>query len=78
MRLIELVDVGLTPMEAIRAATAVAAELLRVEDHTGTLVAGHDADFIVMERNPAEDIGAVQDLLMVVSNGVIVLDRTAY
>ncbi len=76
--LIELVDIGLTSMEAIRAATAVAAELLRVEDHTGTLVAGHDADFIVMERNPVEDIGAVQDLLMVVKDGVIVLDRTAY
>ena len=76
--LIELVGVGLTPMEAIRAATAVAAELLRVDDHTGTLTAGRDADFIVMERNPLDDIGAVQDLLMVVNNGKVVLDRAGW
>ncbi len=33
---------------------------------------------MVMERNPLDNIGAVQDLLMVVSDGVIVVDRTAY
>ena len=76
--LIELVDVGLSPMEAIRAATAVAAELLRVDDHTGTLVAGYDADFIVMDRNPLDEIGVVQDLLMVVNNGKVVVDRTSW
>ncbi len=74
--LIELVDVGLSPMEAIRAATAVAAELLRVDDHTGTLVVGYDADFIVMDRNPLDEIGVVQDLLMVVNNGKVVVDRS--
>ena len=66
------------PMEAIRSATAVAAELLRVDDHTGTLIAGHDADFIVMDRNPLEEIGVVQDLLMVVNNGRVVVDRTSW
>lgn len=73
--MMELVGVGLTPMEAIRAATTTAAELLGVDDHTGRLAAGFDADFIVMERNPLEDIGAVQDLLMVVSDGRVVLNR---
>ncbi len=53
----------------------MSAELLGVNDHTGTLVAGHDADFLVLERNPLEEIGVIQDLLMVVSNGVVVLDR---
>lgn len=76
--LIELVDVGLTPMEAIEAATSVAAELLRVDDHTGRVAAGFDADFIVTERDPLQDIGALMDLLLVVNNGRIVLDRSAY
>ena len=71
----ELVNIGMTPREAIRAATGTAAELLGVADHTGRLAAGMDADFIVMERNPLEDIGAVQDLLMVVSDGKVILDR---
>ncbi len=76
--LMELVGVGLTPMEAIQAVTSVAAELLRVDDHTGRLAVGFDADFLVMERNPLDDIGAVQDLLMVVSDGVVVVDRVGY
>ncbi len=33
---------------------------------------------MVMERNPPDNIGAVQELLMVVSDGVIVLDCTAF
>ena len=43
-----------------------------------TGLAKDTSPFRVMERNPIDDIGAVQDLLMVVSDGVIVLDRTAY
>jgi imidazolonepropionase-like amidohydrolase len=76
--LIELVDVGLSPIEAIRSATSIAAELLGVDDHTGRLIDGYDADFIVMDRDPRVEIGAVQDLLMVVNNGKIVVNRTAF
>jgi len=71
----ELVGIGMSPAEAIAAGTSVAAELLEVGDHVGRLAAGYDADFIVMERSPLENIGAVQDLLMVVNNGKVVLDR---
>jgi imidazolonepropionase-like amidohydrolase len=76
--LIELVDIGMSSMEAVRAATSVAAELLGVDDHTGKLAAGMDADIIVMERNPLEDIGAVQDLLMVINNGAVVVNRVEW
>lgn len=76
--LIELVGVGLTPMEAIQAATTTAAELLGVDDHTGRLAAGYDADLIVTERTPLDDIGAVQDLLMVVKDGKVVVNRLAW
>lgn len=73
--LIELVGVGLSPAEALRAATTTAAELLGVDDHTGRVAPGLDADLIVLERNPLEDVGAVQDVLMVVSDGRVVVQR---
>jgi len=74
----ELVGIGMTPAEAIAAATTVGAKLVGVDDHAGRLAVGYDADFIVMEQNPLEDIGAVQDLLMVVSNGRVILDRPRF
>ncbi len=73
--LIELVGIGMTSLEAIRSATTVAAELLGVDDHTGRIAAGFDADLIVLERNPLEDIGAYQDVLIVLNNGRLVLNR---
>lgn len=74
----ELVGVGLSPMEAIQSATLVAAELLGVADHTGRLTAGLDADLIVVERNPLEEIGALHDLLLVVNNGTVVRNRVTW
>jgi len=70
--LMELVDIGMTPLEALQAATTTAADLLGVSDHTGRIAPGLDADLIVLERNPLDDIGVVQDVLMVVSDGKVV------
>ena len=44
-------------------------------DHADRIAPGMDADLIVLERNPLEDIGVVQDVLMVVSDGKIVVRR---
>jgi len=76
--LMELVDIGMTPLEAMRAATTVAAELLGVDDHTGELAQGFDADILILERNPLQDIGAYQDVLLVMNDGRIVVDRSGY
>jgi imidazolonepropionase-like amidohydrolase len=76
--LMELVDIGMTPLEAMRAATTVAAELLGVDDHTGELAQGFDADILILERNPLHDIGAYQDVLLVMNDGRIVVDRSGY
>jgi imidazolonepropionase-like amidohydrolase len=73
--LLELVTVGLTPLEALQAATITAAELFGVEDHTGRIESGLEADLIVLERNPVSDIATVQDVLMVVSDGEVVVQR---
>lgn len=73
--LLELVEVGLTPLEALQAATTTTAELFDVEDRVGVVAPGMEADLIVVERNPLDDIGVVQDVLMVVSDGRVVVQR---
>jgi imidazolonepropionase-like amidohydrolase len=70
-----LTECGLSPMEAIQAATTVAAELLRISDRTGSIQKGYEADLIVVDRNPLDDVRFLQDVLLVVNDGKVVLDR---
>lgn len=55
-----LVEVGMTPMEVVHAATRVAAEALKIEK-TGIIKQGYFADLIVVDGNPLEDITILQD-----------------
>jgi imidazolonepropionase-like amidohydrolase len=72
------VDLGLSPMDAVRAATSVAAGCLGIATRTGTLEPGKEADLIVVERNPLEDIRALQDVLVVVADGVAAMNRIPF
>ena len=72
------VDIGLTPLEALQSATIVAAELFRIEKQTGALEPGLEADIIAVDENPLENIRAVQDVLVVISNGRIALNRAVF
>jgi len=56
----ELVKGGFTPLEAIRAATETAADLLGLGAEIGTLTVGKMADVVVVAGNPLEDIGVLQ------------------
>jgi imidazolonepropionase-like amidohydrolase len=73
-----LVRLGMTPLQAIQSATIVAAGLLRIESKTGALEPGLEADLIVVEENPLQDIRNLQDVLMVVSNGRLALNRLPF
>jgi imidazolonepropionase-like amidohydrolase len=73
--LAELVTAGMTPMQAIRAATSVAAECLGVEEHVGAIKPGLAADFVAVVRDPLADIAALQNLALVVHDGTVVLNR---
>ena len=75
---VRFVDLGMTPMEAIRSATLVGAELLERDEVTGSVEPGKEADLIVVERSPLEDIRAVEDVLVVVSNGQVPLNRLPF
>ncbi|MFM9014838.1 MAG: amidohydrolase family protein, partial [Gemmatimonadota bacterium] len=69
---------GLSPVEALATATSGAAELLGIAARTGRLAAGMEADLIVLEANPLEDPMALQDVLVVITDGRVVLNRTPF
>ena len=69
------VKLGMTPIDAIRAATVNAAVLFKMEKSIGAIEPGFDADLVAVAENPLDDIGTLQDPLLVVSNGRMVLDR---
>ncbi|MGH7539586.1 MAG: amidohydrolase family protein [Gemmatimonadota bacterium] len=73
--LAELVGVGLSELEAMRAATTTAAELLGLGERVGRLASGYDADLLVLDRDPLADIGAYHDVLLVMSDGRVIVDR---
>jgi len=56
-----MVEAGMSPMEVIRSATGVAAQCLGL-DYLGTLEAGKWTDFVVMDRNPLDDIANTKSL----------------
>jgi imidazolonepropionase-like amidohydrolase len=72
------VEMGFTPLQALQSATLVNAEMLRLETSIGALEPGYDADLIAVEKNPLETIAAVQDPLLVISNGRIGVDRLEF
>lgn len=61
---------GVAPAEALRAATARAAQLLRRDHRTGTLEPGKDADLIALDGNPLEDPAALDRVVFVMRGGV--------
>ena len=69
-REIELyVDGGMTPLEALQAATIVPARVMRLEKETGTIEAGKRADLLVLDGNPLENIANIRRGVWVVANG---------
>lgn len=70
-----LVAAGLTPLQALQAATVTNAELMRLDQQIGVVEAGFEADLLVVDGNPLENIQALLDPVVVISNGRIGLDR---
>ena len=56
-----MIDLGMSPIAAIRAATVVASELLGWEGDTGAIAPGYYADIIAVDGNPLEDISIMTD-----------------
>ena len=78
MELELLTTIGMSPMQAIIAATRTGAEVLDMSDSIGTLEKGRFADILVVRGDPLNDIRALQDkqnILAVIKEGRIVVDR---
>lgn len=72
------VRLGMTNFEAIQSSTVLAAELLGIDKFTGKVEKGFEADLILVPANPLEDIRALQDVLLVMSNGQVALKRIPF
>jgi len=66
------VEAGFSPMDAIKAGTSVAAELMRWDDRLGTLADGKQADIIAVPGNPLTDISALEHVNLVMIGGKLV------
>ena len=67
---------GASAMDAIRAATSVAARLLGLDGSVGSILPGRLADLVLVEGDPLEDLGRLRDPVLVVQGGVAVHDPT--
>jgi hypothetical protein len=67
-----LVDAGLSPMQAIMAATAHGAELLGLERTLGTVEKGKAADLLLLDANPLQDIANTKRIFLVIKDGRVV------
>jgi imidazolonepropionase-like amidohydrolase len=79
IELAHLVNAGLSPMDAIVAATATAADVCGLGDQVGTLEPGKRADLVVAAGNPLDDIDLLADagnITLVVQDGRIVKHTT--
>ncbi len=66
-----MVDAGMSPMQAIKASTSVAAELLAMQGKLGELTPGALADLIAVHGDPLKEISALEHVVFVMKDGKI-------
>jgi len=69
--LIAMVDRGMSPMQALQAATLTSAELIERAHDLGRLAAGYLADVIAVPGDPSEDIKVTKDVRFVMKDGQV-------
>jgi imidazolonepropionase-like amidohydrolase len=67
----QMVDLGMKPIDALKAGTSADAELLGLADKIGTLEPGKLADLVAVPGDPVENIRATEHVLFVMKEGVI-------
>ena len=66
-----MVKWGMTPQQALRSATASAAELLGMADTLGTVEAGKYADIVAVQGNPLQDVSVLEKVEFVMKSGEV-------
>lgn len=64
-----LVEAGLSPLEALTMATRNGAEALGILSDTGTVIVGKRANLLLLDRDPARDVGNTRSIALVVKDG---------
>jgi len=72
-----LVEAGYTPMQGVHSVTSNAAKALGLDDLVGTLEAGKEAEIIIVDGDPSQDINSLWNVDEVIFGGVIV-DRGSF
>jgi amidohydrolase family protein len=65
------VELGMTPIEALRSATTVPAEFLQLSDSLGTVDKGKLADMVILDKDPLDDIRHSSTIHAVIANGKV-------
>ncbi len=73
-QLSRMVEYGMTPLQALRAATVTAAEAMDAEADLGAVAPGRYADLVAVATNPLDDISVLEDVQVVIKGGAIVHD----
>jgi len=68
------VEAGMTPLQALRAATIEPARMLGADDKIGSLEVGKFADILALEKDPTTDIKALDNILLVMKGGEVYRD----
>lgn len=66
---------GMTPEQVLNSATQVAAQLMRIDDHVGTVKSGYEANFVVLANNPLDDFSAFEGAVDVYRKGHRLIHR---
>lgn len=68
------VDAGMTPAQALRAATIEPARMLGVDNEVGVLKPGYYADIVALDADPTADIAALRTIGFVMKGGKVIRD----
>jgi imidazolonepropionase-like amidohydrolase len=66
-----MVKYGMTPMQAIQAATINGAQALGIEAEVGQLAPGFSADLVAVAGDPLADVGLLGNVAFVMKEGVV-------
>ena len=69
-----MVEYGMTPMQAIQAATVAAADLLGWKEDVGAIAPGFYADIIAVDSNPLDDVSVLENVSFVMKGGNVYKD----
>ena len=64
--------VGMEPIDILRGATIVNAQMIGKEDEIGSIEVGKKANLIILKNNPVEDINQIKSIRLVIKNGRLI------